>query len=36
MLRNEKPVYYMWEEVTKRGHITTAKEPVGEEEHTTG
>jgi hypothetical protein len=34
MLRNEKPVYFDWEEKEKRGHIKTSKEPVGEEEST--
>ncbi len=33
MLRNEKPVFYRWIKEAKRGHITTSKEPVGEEEH---
>ena len=32
MLRNEKPVYFGYSDTTGRGSISTAAEPVGEEE----
>ena len=32
MLRNEKPVYFNWDEKERKGHIKTSKEPVGEGE----
>ncbi|MCK5615589.1 hypothetical protein KAR91_77710 [Candidatus Pacearchaeota archaeon] len=32
ILRNEKPVYFHWNDVTKGVFLATGKEPVGEEE----
>lgn len=32
MLRNEKPVYLIWDSTTRMARITTDEEPVGEEE----
>ena len=33
MLRNEKPVYFTWDQSAQMARITTDDEPVGEEEH---
>lgn len=32
MLRNEKPVYFSWWREAQTMHLSTAKEPVGEQE----
>jgi hypothetical protein len=32
MLRNEKPVYFSWWREAQSMHLSTAKEPVGEQE----
>lgn len=32
LLRNEKPVYFQWNEATKGAYLATSQEPVGEEE----
>ena len=33
MLRNEEPVYFLWNRETESASVTTEEEPVGEEEH---
>ncbi len=36
LLRNEKPVYFFYNETTKVGYIRTGQEPIGEAELITG
>ena len=33
MLRNEKPIYFTWDDSSQTARISTDEEPVGEEEH---
>lgn len=33
MLRNENPIYLLWDEASGQGYISTSTEPVGEGEH---
>jgi hypothetical protein len=32
VLRNEKPAYFSYDDITKAGYVSTHREPVGEEE----
>lgn len=34
MLRNEKPIYFTWDDSSQTARLSTDQEPVGEEENT--